>query len=69
MPEFPADILAAMTGECPPTVDQLRRMIEVEAKVLGLSFADAIERARLRTLPRNAIGADLSLLVEMLPAA
>ena len=50
------------------SVDQLRDIIRREAALLQLSFDDAVTRAKARTLPRNHIGDDISLLVELLPA-
>lgn len=50
------------------TESQLRQLITFEAKALGLSFEEAVKRARKRTLPRDYLGADLALLVELLPA-
>jgi hypothetical protein len=47
---------------------QLRELIRLEAEAIGLSYAEAVERARARKLPRNYIGADLELLVSLLPA-
>ena len=49
------------------TDEQLRELITFEAAALGLSYEEAIERAKARTLPRNYIGADLELLVQLLP--
>jgi len=47
---------------------ELRALIAEEAKLLGLTFEDAVKRARNRTLPRTYIGDDLALLIELLPA-
>jgi hypothetical protein len=47
---------------------QLRELIEREGKMLSLGFAEVVKRAKKGTLPRNAIGDDLSLLVQLLPA-
>jgi hypothetical protein len=43
-------------------------LIELEARALGLSFREAVRRARTRRLPSGRIAADLELLVQMLPA-
>jgi hypothetical protein len=48
------------------TQAQLRELIAIEAEDIGLSFDEAVERARQRTLPKNAIGSDIQLLVMML---
>jgi hypothetical protein len=50
------------------TLEQLKELIALEAHALGLEYDEAIKRAKERTLPRNHIGADLELLVELLPA-
>ncbi len=50
------------------TQGQLRKLITLEAEALGLSFEEAVEEARKGTLSRNSyLGADLELLVELLP--
>jgi hypothetical protein len=48
------------------TRSQLRELIEEEARELGLSYDQAIERAREGKLPRNVVGSDLSLLISLL---
>lgn len=48
--------------------EQLRELISIEASTLGLSTDDAISLARKRRLPKTYIGADLELLVRLLPA-
>jgi hypothetical protein len=50
------------------TDEQLRELITFEAEALGLTYEEAVERAKARTLPRTHIGADLELLVQLLPA-
>jgi len=47
---------------------QLRELITLEAKAIGLSYAQAVKKAKAHKLPRNHIGADLGLLVKLLPA-
>lgn len=49
------------------TEAQLRELITLEAKALDLDYAEAVKRARERRLPKNHIGADLELLVDLLP--
>lgn len=66
MPKLPNDLLRAMKEGQTLTEAQLRQLIELEAKAIGLSFDEALERARERKLPNNPIGLDLSLLIEML---
>jgi hypothetical protein len=48
------------------THGQLRELIAIEAEDNGLTFDEAVKRARQRTLPKNAIGSDIQLLVLML---
>ena len=50
------------------TEEQLRELIRLEAKELGLDYDAAIRLARERRLPKSFIGADLELLVDLLPA-
>jgi hypothetical protein len=50
------------------TEAQLRDLIAREAKALGLDYAQAVKLAKERRLPKNIIGADLELLVGLLPA-
>jgi hypothetical protein len=47
---------------------ELRDIITREAELLKLDFDEAVARAKKGKLPRNAIGDDLSLLVQLLPA-
>jgi hypothetical protein len=46
--------------------EQLRALIEIEAESLGLSFDEAVERARANTLPQTPEGFDLQFHVLML---
>ncbi len=57
---------AIKRGELTPA--QLRQLITLEARELGLSYDKAVRLARQRRLPRNVFGADLGLLVQLLPA-
>ncbi len=68
MSPLPQDLVTAIErGEL--TEGQLRQLIALEAEAIGLDFEEAVKRAGAGTLPQNAIGADLELLVELLPAA
>jgi hypothetical protein len=49
------------------TEGQLRELIRLEAEAIGMDYAEAVKRARERRLPKNPIGADLELLVQLLP--
>ena len=62
---LPADLLAAM-ADGGLTQAQLRQLIAIEASDLGLEFDEAVRRARDGTLPKNVVGLDLELLVELL---
>ena len=48
------------------TQEQLRQLISFEASELGLTFEEAVDRARRGKLPKNSTGSDLDLLVTML---
>jgi hypothetical protein len=64
---MPNDLLAALeSGEL--TQDQLRRLITHEAAQLGFSFEAAVIKAHEGTLPRNALGSDVEMLVSLLVA-
>lgn len=68
MSPLPVDLVRAMErGELSRA--QLRQLIELEAHELGLSLEEALNRARTGTLPASHIGADLGLLIALLPAA
>lgn len=45
------------------TQEQLRQLIEIEASWLGLTFDEAVERARQNTLPKDYLGSDIQFLV------
>lgn len=53
-------------GELTP--EQLRELIEEEAKELGLTFEDAQRMAKQNRLPKNALGSDVEFLFQLLPA-
>ncbi len=64
---LPAEVeLAIAQGEL--TERQLRELIALEAHALGLSFGEAVCRARERRLPHAAVASDLEFLVQLLPA-
>jgi hypothetical protein len=68
MPELPVSLMEAMErGEL--TEGQLRELIALEARALGLDFAQAVARAKAGTLPEQyPLCADLELLVDLLAA-
>ena len=45
---------------------ELRELIRETARVLGMSFDQAVKNAAAGSLPRNPLGADIALLVGML---
>lgn len=51
------------------TEEQLRQLVTLEAKALGLTCEEAIKRAKDGTLPRGLLGSDLELLVLLLPSS
>lgn len=67
MAPLPATLQEAIEhGEL--TEDQLRELIRLEAAELGLTFDEAVQRAREGTLPHDLLGTDIGMLVELLPA-
>ena len=48
------------------TEEQLRQLIAHEAQALGLSYDEAVRRARKHTLPKTPLGTDIEFLVELL---
>jgi hypothetical protein len=67
MTPLPDDLQQAIErGEL--TEAQLRELIELEAKALGFTYEEAVQKAKERRLPHNTLGADLELLVQLLPA-
>jgi hypothetical protein len=67
-PKVSDELMAAIeTGSL--TVEQLRELIQALAEEIGLTFEDAVRRAEEGTLPNNAIGSDLHLLVKLLREA
>jgi hypothetical protein len=50
----------------PLSTEDVRELIAHEAKLVGLTYDQALRRARTRTLPHNHLGADLQLLIDML---
>lgn len=65
--EMPAALVRAIEEGGELTLEQLRELFAFEAEEIGLSYDEAVHRARERTLPKNAIGMDLELLVLLLP--
>lgn len=63
----PDDIVQAIENEEGLTEDQLRRLITFQAEKLELTYEEAVERGRKRTLPKNLVGSDIEFLVMLLP--
>jgi len=51
------------------TIDQVRELFRLEAAALGMTFDEALAAARAGLLPNSAVGADLELLADLIPAA
>ena len=51
------------------TIDQVRELFRLEAEDLGMTFDEALAAARAGSLPHSAVGADLELLADLIPAA
>ena len=68
MPELPEELRRAIEAGT-LTSEQVRQLIELEAKALGLTFEQAKELAKKRTLPGSSIGSDLQMLFGLLPVA
>ena len=63
--QVPQDIIDAMEdGEI--SQSQLRRLFEIEAAAIGLTFEESVEGARNNTLPHDPIGSDLRMLLYIL---
>lgn len=69
MLELPDDLVEAFSDGGHPTVDQVRRLAEIEAAALGMSLDDALVAAREGRLPNNPIGIDLRYMADELTAA
>ena len=50
------------------TVEELRELIALEAKELGLTVEEAQREARLGRLPKNAVGSDVEFPLQLLAA-
>jgi len=59
---------AAIDGGKELTTEQLRELIEFEARELGFSFEEAQRLAKHGQLPKNALGSDVELLFQLLAA-
>jgi hypothetical protein len=68
MPELPEDLQRAIEAGT-LTNEQIRQLIELEARVIGLSFDEALAKAQDRSLPSNPVGSDLQMLFGLLKAA
>lgn len=59
----PEEVQRAVLSGTILTEDHLRALIEIDARVLGMSPDEAIFRARAGTLPKNPVADDLMLLL------
>lgn len=63
--QMPQELIDAIeAGEL--SDEQFLQLIAVEAAMIGLTFDEAVAGARTNTLPWNAVGMDLRMLVRML---
>ncbi|MBA2451904.1 MAG: hypothetical protein H0V47_01945 [Chloroflexia bacterium] len=63
--QLPQDLRDAIkSGDA--TQEQLRQLIEIEAGWLGLTFGEAVERARNNTLPKGYLGSNVQFLIMMM---
>ena len=65
--DVPRKLQAAMERGDEMSLEQLRQLIAIEAKAIGLTFEQAVEHGRRHALPNSVIGGDLTMLIEMLP--
>lgn len=64
------DLDTAIAQGQPITGEQLRELITVEAKEIGLSFDEAVRAAQEGTLPSGSLFAsDIAFLADLLPHA
>lgn len=70
MGNLPANLVKAVEQGQPITEEQLRELITVEAKEIGLSFDEAVMAAQKGALPSGSLFAsDIAFLVDLLPHA
>lgn len=67
MGNLPANLVKAIEQGQPITEEQLRELITVEAKEIGLSFDEAVKAAQKGTLPSGSlVASDVAFLVDLL---
>lgn len=67
MGNLPANLVKAIEQGQPITEEQLRELITVEAKEIGLSFDEAVKAAQEGTLPPGSLlASDIASLVDLL---
>ena len=64
-PQMPAELVSAMEHD-DLSEEQLQEIVRIEANQLGLTYSEAIKRARKNRLPANPRGFDLQSHVLML---
>ncbi len=66
MGNLPANLVKAIEQGQPITEEQLRELITVEAKEIGLSFDEAVRAAEEGTLPSGSlVASDVAFLVDL----
>ncbi len=67
MGNLPANLVKAIEQGQPITEEELRELITVEAKEIGLSFDEAVRAAEEGTLPSGSlVASDVAFLVDLL---
>jgi hypothetical protein len=69
MAELPEDLAAAFADGGHPTVEQVHRLMELEANDMGMTFDQALEAFRDGRLPNSPVGIDFRYWAESLAAA
>ncbi len=66
MGNLPANLVKAIEQGQPITEEELRELITVEAKEIGLSFDEAVRAAEEGTLPSGSlVASDVAFLVDL----
>jgi hypothetical protein len=69
MPELPADLIEAFSDGGEPTVEQVRRLMKLEAEAMGMTFDEALEALHEDKLPHTPVGIDFRYLADELAFA
>ena len=68
MPDLPHDLAEAFSDGGHPTPEQVRRLMELEARSMGMTLDDALAALRDRRLPNTPVGIDFRYLADELYA-